>query len=343
MIRYLFYAATILVWGLFIYAFHRDRSRYRNCLILFVALLMSAEGVLLLLGSRMFAMVLVFAFFAILLVPVFLIWNGVIMIRKEGFSVPHLLSMALGLIVGTGEVNTLVLYFRQQTYNGFEKQPLVGSNVNTLLLIISVSVIYLSISFLMFMIYSIFLMLIPHKRDFDYVIILGAGLSGGERLTKLLAARVNKAMLVYRKDPTPPYLIPSGGRGGDEKISEAEAMKRYLIENEIPADHILAEDQSATTFENLANSKKIIDARGGRRYTALVTSNYHVYRALRYCKKVGLQCTGIGSRVAFYYWPSALIREYIAVHAEKKHAVMLVAGWILVLAVVMIPLMLYYG
>lgn len=36
-----------------------------------------------------------------------------------------------------------------------------------------------------------------------------AGVSQGEKLTKLLAERVNKAMLIYRKDPTPPYLIPS--------------------------------------------------------------------------------------------------------------------------------------
>ena len=52
MVRYLLYTATIIVWGIFIYAFHRDRSRYRNCLILFVALMMSAEGLLLLAGSR---------------------------------------------------------------------------------------------------------------------------------------------------------------------------------------------------------------------------------------------------------------------------------------------------
>lgn len=147
----------------------------------------------------------------------------------------------------------------------------------------------------------------------------GAGLSKGEKLTKLLAERVDKAMLVYQKAPTPPYLIPSGGRGDDEKISEAEAMKKYLIENGIPEDHILAEDQSTTTFENLVNSKKIIDARGGRCYTALVTSNYHVYRALRYCRKVGLQCTGIGSHVAFYYWPSALIREYVKEIKNKNN------------------------
>ena len=40
------------------------------------------------------------------------------------------------------------------------------------------------------------------------------------------------------------------------------------------------------------------------------------------------KCTGIGSRVAFYYRPSAVIREYIAVHAEKKHAVIMAVGWV---------------
>jgi uncharacterized SAM-binding protein YcdF (DUF218 family) len=87
------------------------------------------------------------------------------------------------------------------------------------------------------------------------------------------------------------------------------------------------EDKSATTLENLKFSKEIIDSREGRKYTALVTSNYHVYRALRYCRRVGLKCKGIGSHVAFYYWPSALIREFIAVHSEKKHAIFFALGW----------------
>ena len=109
-------------------------------------------------------------------------------------------------------------------------------------------------------------------------------------------------------------------------------MERYLLEKGIPADMIIKEDQSATTFENLVNSKAIIDAREGNKYTVLVTSNYHVYRALRYCRKIGLNATGVGSHVAFYYWPSALIREYIAVHAEKKHLIILIAGWVLLMA-----------
>ena len=160
------------------------------------------------------------------------------------------------------------------------------------------------------------------------MIIHGAGLLEGDRVSKLLASRLDKAIEVYRKDPSPPILIPSGGKGPDETISEGEAMERYLLEKGIPADKILREDRSATTFENLRNSKAIIDSRGGSTYTALVTSNYHVYRALRYCRKMGLKCIGIGSHVAFYYWPSALIREFIAVHAERKHLILLTVGWL---------------
>ena len=123
--------------------------------------------------------------------------------------------------------------------------------------------------------------------------------------------------------------IPSGGKGADEAISEAEAMEKYLLEKGIPAEMIIKEDQSTTTYENLQNSKAIIDSRPGSKYTVLVTSNYHVYRALRYCRKIGLECTGVGSHVAFYYWPSAMIREFIAVHAEKKHLITFIIGWIL--------------
>ena len=46
----------------------------------------------------------------------------------------------------------------------------------------------------------------------------------------------------------------------------------------------------------------------------------------------------IGSYVAFYFWPSALIREFIAIHAEKKHAVMFAAGWFLCIAAIFLPL-----
>ena len=324
---------SLLCWAAFLFAFHRDRSRYRNCYLLFLALLSLFPFLLNVLGEhgRIAAVVIAdTVLVCLLIVPFFLMVNGIIMLRKEGLHAAHLLSLVLGIVVFLGEAIAGALVFAQSFSYGPERTAALYRSgwflAGTLL---CVSVIYVSMAFVIFMLYTLFLQVIPKKRDFDYVIIHGAGLLQGDRLSRLLRDRLDKAVAVYHKDPTPPKLIPSGGKGEDEKLSEAEAMARYLRECGIPEEDILTESESKTTFENILFSKRILDAQAGPKYTALVTSNYHVYRALRYCKKVGLSCTGIGSRVAFYYWPSALIREFIAIHAERKHAVMFFAGWLL--------------
>ena len=326
---------SLSCWGLLAYTFTKDRSRYRNCFILFFALLSTAMAVSFLFGlyqNIALAWMVVITALALLIVPLFLIHNGIVMIQREGFRLPNLLSLVFGIIIGIGEISTFFYMYGAAMVPREEVADQGFSFLVSFSLLLSVSVIYLSVSFLIFMIYSLFLQIIPRKNDFDYLIIHGAGLIHGDQVSKLLSDRLDKAIEVYQKDPTPPVMIPSGGKGGDETVPEAQAMAGYLLGKGIPEEKIIMEDKSATTYENLKNSKEIIDAREGSKYTALVTSNYHVYRALRYCRRVGLDCTGIGSKVAFYYWPSALIREFIAVHAEKKHLAYLIGGWILTLA-----------
>ncbi|MCR4643370.1 MAG: YdcF family protein [Lachnospiraceae bacterium] len=263
---------------------------------------------------------------AILIVPFFLMYNGIVMMKKEGKHISHLLSLFFGIAILAGEIATVMLVLKLGLSG--DDRPL-ASPFTIAVAFVSMTMIYISVSFLVFMLYTIFLQIVPIKKDFDYVIILGAGLLHGDQLSKLLKDRLDKAIEIYRKDPTPPVMVPSGGQGSDETIAEAGAMKKYLLEKGIPEKDIMPEMRSTSTFENLKFSKELIDARGGRKYTALVTSNYHVYRALRYSKKNALACTGVGSRVAFYYWPSALIREYIAIHSEKKHALIFICGWLL--------------
>ena len=323
---------TLIWWALFYISFSRDRSRYRNCYLLFFALLSIIPFALSVSGNHartVAAVMLACVVLSLMVVPFFLMHNGAVMLKREGRCAAHLLSLGLGVVILIGEVLTIYNFVGYSFVYGLKAaHDYVHSETFIVTTIIAMTVIYGSLSFLIFMIYSLFLMVIPRKKDFDYVIIHGAGLLQGDRMSRLLQDRVDKAIDVYRKDPSPTKLIPSGGQGSDESISEAEAMKRYLLEQGIPEDDIITEDASKTTFENLEFSKKIIDSREGRKYTALVTSNYHVYRALRYCRKTGLKCTGIGSRVALYYWPSALIREFIAIHAEKKHALLFGGGWL---------------
>ncbi len=323
-------------WLLLAISVNKDRSRYRNCYLLFFALATTALGLTFFTGDHqdevlyvMFLLTLI----ALLIVPFVLIANGVLMIKREGRSLANLLSLVFGIVIAFGEIAAFIYAAR----DFFFKSEMIGerayADINLVSAVISVSVIYISISFLVFMFYCVFLMIIPRKRDFDYVIIHGAGLLDGDKVSKLLADRLDKAIEIYRKDPTPPVLIPSGGKGSDETVSEARAMADYLIEKGIPEDRIMLEDGSTNTLQNLENSKALIDKAGGGRYIALVTSNYHVYRALRYCRKIGLKCTGIGSHVALYYWPSALIREYIAIRMEFKHLVLFLIGWALCVSI----------
>ena len=321
----------ILFWGVFIISFRIDRSRYRNCYFLFFALFFSIPFIVTISSGYshlVISIILITFLIGVMLLPYYLIHNGFVMMRKEGKQLSHLLSLALGVLIFLGEVALIVNVLTVMTTYNFEQViALKKSGSYIFNMLFGLSIVYVSASVMIFTIYIVLLQIIPWGKNYEYVIILGSGLIGGDRVPKLLGNRIDKAIEVYRKSKNRPKLIPSGGQGSDETISEAEAMKRYLIDKGIPEEDIILEDKSTSTYENLTNSKKIIDGLGGSRKVAIVSSNYHVYRALRYCRKTKFKCSGIGGRTALYYWPSALLREYIAVHAEKKHAVIFVIGW----------------
>ncbi|MGE7908139.1 YdcF family protein [Lysinibacillus xylanilyticus] len=159
------------------------------------------------------------------------------------------------------------------------------------------------------------------KYNQDFIIVLGSGLIN-DKVPPLLASRINKAIEFYRKQDkvsSPPKIIFSGGQGPDENISEAAAMQDYAVKNGIPLEHTIKEDRSTTTYENMLFSKKIMESMKGVNYNSIFsTNNFHVFRAGLYAKKVSLDSQGIGSKTAFYYWPNAMIREYIAVFVMNR-------------------------
>ena len=331
---------TIFWVGLFWYSMHKDRSRYRNVVLLLLTG-MSALGFIYSLfnvevSGALALITMALVGLAFLILPFFLFVNGLYMIKREGRSLGNLLSFLLGLILIAGELSFFLWFF------GLLVVPALGVNMSALVsyspffAFFGLSSGYLSVTFVSFLLYCLFLQIIPHRRDFDYVIIHGAGIKRDGTVTKLLADRCDKAIEIYRKDPTSPYLVPSGGQGSDEVCSEAEAMRKYLVSQGIPEDKILLEDKSKTTMENVTFSKNLIEKRPGRKYTALVTSNYHIYRAMRYAKRAQLKAVGIGSRVAPYYYPSALIREFVAVHKERKHLILFAIGYLLFVSPVII-------
>lgn len=52
-----------------------------------------------------------------------------------------------------------------------------------------------------------------------------------------------------------------------------------------------------------------------------------------------LKAVGIGAHVAFYYWPNAMIREFVAVHRERKYLILYLVGYLIVISPLLIVLL----
>ena len=178
--------------------------------------------------------------------------------------------------------------------------------------------------------------------DKDYIIIHGCQIKKDGTLTNLLKGRADRAIefAKMQKDKTGKDMIfiPSGGKGNDEVISEADAIKNYLLENGIQEDRILAEDKSVNTFENLKNAKELIrkDAKTDDPKIAFSTTNYHVFRTGVFASQQGIKAEGIGAKTKRYFWINAFIREFIAalVSEWKTHLAFILTWLVLIVSMV---------
>ena len=256
---------------------------------------------------------LVFGGYALI---IFFFWNARIVLKKESRTLGNMLTLLLGIA-------SVCLILMQHFL--IQENKLLAYLYSILVALL----IYFFFTFLTMLTSSILFNVIKPKLDKDYLIILGAGLLDGERVTPLLAGRIDAGIAFYHKQLLKTgkhaLLIMSGGQGGDEKIPEAVAMRHYALSKGVPNADILIEDQSKTTFENLKFSKKILDDRnqGSKYQSAFVSNDYPIFRAGIFARLVGLNSDGIGSRTARYFLPNAFIREYIAMILmyKKRHIV----------------------
>ncbi len=147
-----------------------------------------------------------------------------------------------------------------------------------------------------------------------YLIVLGAGVNGTEPSLSLLE-RLQAAKQFLDSNPETTAIV-SGGQGAGESISEAECMRRWLVENGISNNRIIMEDKSTSTYENLKNSLEIIRKYGGDTTgrVAVLSGEYHIYRAKYYAKQLGADAAGVAAHTAYpVLRTNYFIREAFAV------------------------------
>ena len=313
------YGITIIVLIALLFSMWKDNRSLWNPALLVIEVLflyLSIANAFFSFGYENAHLVVIAGF---LLIPIiiifsgiFLIINGFILLKKEGFSKANLLSPIMGIVI-------LLFFVFMWIRAGF-----VTTDYNHWINIPVVFIIYTYIifgfAFVGFMMYSCVYLWLPKKQHYDFIIIHGAGLLDGERVTPLLKRRIDKAVQAFQQSKNPHIrLIASGGQGSDEKISEAQAMYNYLVEHtDVPKEAIILEEKSTTTYENLLFSKEIGEQLIENPRFLFVTNDYHVFRTSMYARQIGMQGDGLGCSTASYYIPSAFIREYVAMCVKMK-------------------------
>ena len=133
---------------------------------------------------------------------------------------------------------------------------------------------------------------LPPIGDSDVIIVLGAQVKPDGTPSVALERRLTAALESYQQDQQ--LIIVCGAQGGNEPRPEGEVMREWLLARGVPQGDVVAETASFNTRENLTHAKAIMDERG-LEHALVVTSDYHVARALALCKQVGISAVGKGS------------------------------------------------
>jgi len=125
----------------------------------------------------------------------------------------------------------------------------------------------------------------------DAIVVFAGGVGESGRAGVGVQERVAKAVALFRDGVAPRVIISSGFVF---TLQEAQMMRAIAVDNGVPADAIILEERATNTYENVAYTSGILRERGWQRI-ALVSSPYHMRRAMLTWKKVAPAVTVVAS------------------------------------------------
>ena len=150
----------------------------------------------------------------------------------------------------------------------------------------------------------------PASHQQDAIIVLGAQVRPDGSPSNQLRWRVDAAAEAYRIHPSP--VVVCGAQGKDEPDTEAAVMKQILLTSGVPEDDILLDSTSFNTRQNLAHAYELLKDRQIRQ-VLIVTSDYHLPRALDLARDLGFDATGLGSpTLGGWHWLKNHAREALS-------------------------------
>ena len=146
--------------------------------------------------------------------------------------------------------------------------------------------------------------------DPQCILVLGCAVWEDNEPSPMLRDRLDAAIALYR-DGVAPKLLLSGDNSIAE-YSEPDCMLRYTLAQGVPPEDIFLDFAGFSTYESVYRSHAVFLADR----MIVVTQKYHLFRALKACKALGIEARGVASDQQNY--AGGFYREAREVLARNK-------------------------
>lgn len=142
-------------------------------------------------------------------------------------------------------------------------------------------------------------------------LVLGAGVFSDGEPTPVLEGRLRAALALWQGGRITWILVSGDNR--TPRYNEPQAMRRWLVKQGIPPTRIVSDYAGLRTWDSLRRAQAVF----GQRQVVIVTSDFHLPRALYLADRMGLGAWGVPARTDERPWPGRVrswVREYVARH-----------------------------
>ena len=158
------------------------------------------------------------------------------------------------------------------------------------------------------------------SRPADAIVVFGAAEYSGKP-SPVFRARLDHAFELYQQHLAP-YVIVTGGAGGETRFSEGGVGRQYLMERGVPADQIIAETQGDNTLESAERIAVIMKANRLRTCDA-VSDGYHMFRLKKMQAREGIEAYAAPRRELHppdrWHRAQIVLREFVSYSLWRAH------------------------
>ncbi len=146
-------------------------------------------------------------------------------------------------------------------------------------------------------------------------LILGAGVYSDGEPTLVLEGRLRTALALYRAGKVRWFLVSGDNR--TPRYNEPQAMRKWLLKQGVPPERIVGDYAGRRTYDSLKRARVVF----GLERAVIVTSDFHLPRALFLADRVGLAAWGVPASTEDRPLPSRI--SFLARESLARHRAML--------------------